>query len=194
MVGLLGNLQHHYKKYGANHSQDLARKWLLAKTQDLRVNRAALMRAGTNRNSVVVGRMYFFYYDPKTKETMEYYDRFPLIFPIEVYGDGSFLGLNLHYISPQLRLLLVDKLSEYRNNSKYDSSTKLRLSYQLLQGAKRFRTARPCIKKYLNNHVQSKFLEIPADEYDIACLIQSEWFMKANKTKVWKDSEQKSHW
>lgn len=194
MTGLLKLLHYRYVKFGAANSQDLARKWLLSKVNDLRVNRAALLRTPGLKTTTIIGKMYFYYYNPKTKETLPFYDRFPLVMPIELYSDGSWLGLNLHYISPELRLSLLDKLSEYKTNTKYDATTKLRLSYQLLQGAKRFRLAKPCLKRYLPGHVQSKFLEIPADEWDIACVLPSEFFMKTSKQQVWTDSKVKSQW
>jgi hypothetical protein len=39
--------------------------------------------------------------------------------------------------------------------------------------------------------VQSRFLEITADEWDIAALLPVESFMKADKSKVFADSEDK---
>jgi hypothetical protein len=134
--------------------------------------------------------MYFFYYDPKGKDTLPYYDRFPLVFPIERYSDG-FLGLNLHYIHPKQRIILLDKLSEFANNSAYDETTKLRLSYQMLKSASRIFEKTACMKRYLFKHVESKFLEINASEWDIAALIPAEYFMKEQKQKVWEESKDK---
>jgi hypothetical protein len=39
--------------------------------------------------------------------------------------------------------------------------------------------------------VQSRFVEIPADEWDIAALLPVEQFEKATKHKVWADSRKK---
>ena len=39
------------------------------------------------------GLMNFFVYSPKHEEKLPYYDRFPLVLPIEAYNNG-FLGLN----------------------------------------------------------------------------------------------------
>ena len=65
----------------------------------------------------MLGNMYLFSYDPKTKETLPYYDRFPLIIPFRPSvvsgkaGSGpGFYGLNLHYIPPRLRARLMDAL------------------------------------------------------------------------------------
>jgi hypothetical protein len=62
-----------------------------------------------------VGRMYMFFYDPKTKDTLPYYDRFPLIFIMEKYKDG-FLGMNLHYLPLVYRARLMDSLYTIERN------------------------------------------------------------------------------
>ena len=64
-----------------------------------RVQAYYLMRTGASQNRPVVtpGEMYMFYYDAKHKDTLPYWDRFPLVFPFSKVKDG-FLGLNLHYL------------------------------------------------------------------------------------------------
>ena len=42
------------------------------------------------------GRMYTFFYNPKTKDKLPYYDRFPLSMILGQDSDG-FIGLNFHY-------------------------------------------------------------------------------------------------
>jgi hypothetical protein len=134
--------------------------------------------------------MYFYFYDPKTKEKMKYYDRFPLVIPIEKYKDG-FLGLNLHYIHPKQRIILLDKLSATASNKTYDENTKLRISYAYLAAAAKAFEANPCIKRYLFSHVQSRFLEITANEWDIAVMLPVESFVGATTSKVYSDSRKK---
>jgi hypothetical protein len=134
--------------------------------------------------------MYFFYYDPKHKDKLPYYDRFPLVIPIERYPDG-FLGLNLHYIHPKQRIILLDKLSEFANNDKYNETTKLRLSYDLLSSASKVYELQACVKRYLYSHVESRFLEITADEWDIAALLPVHSFVGAPTSKVYSDSRKK---
>ena len=113
-----------------------------------------------------------------------------MVLPIEQYNDG-FLGLNLHYIHPKQRIILLDKLSEYANNTKFDKTTKLRLSYDLLSRASKTFEAKPCIKRYLFNHVESRFLEITADEWDIAALLPVSFFVGATANKVYAESRKK---
>ena len=56
----------------------------------------------------LMGRMYMYFYDPKTKETLPYYDRFPLIIMVKK-EKGGFTGLNLHYLPPVLRARFFDR-------------------------------------------------------------------------------------
>jgi len=188
MAYLLNRINEQLAKAGLQPRTNQARAWLRAKINNLKPSRQALLSdKGRTRDTTIIGRMYFYYYDPKTKDSLPYYDKFPLVIPIEQYRDG-FLGLNLHYIHPKQRILLLDTLSEFANNSKYDASTKLRLSYDLLKRAGTAYQATPCIKRYLFAHVQSRFVEITADEWDIAALLPLENFQKAPASKVYSDS------
>jgi hypothetical protein len=131
-----------------------------------------------------VGKMYMFVYDPKHKDTLPYYDTFPLIFPVEFYGD-SFLGINLHYLPPMLRAKLMDALYSTINNKKYDKTTQLVIGYQILKSASRFKYFEPCLKKYLMSQVGSAFIYIAPDEWDFALMLPTENFNKATKQQVW---------
>ena len=136
------------------------------------------------------GNMYLFRYDPKGKKTLPYYDSFPLIFPVEKYSDG-FLGINFHYLPPVLRAKLMDAVYSTVTNKKYDTTTKVRLSYDILKGASKYKAFKPTVKHYLNDHVRSPFLEITAVEWDIALFLPFERFQKATKETVWTDSRSK---
>ena len=190
MAYLIDRIKASLAKEGLTPRSNQARAWLQSKVAELRPTRAALMRdRNKSRESSVIGKMYFYFYDPKTKDTMPYYDRFPLVIPIESYNDG-FLGLNLHYIAPKYRMTLLDKLSVTASNDTYDEKTKLRLNYRYLANASRVFEATPCIKRYLYGHIQSRFLEITADEWDIAALLPMESFVGATTNKVHADSQE----
>ena len=191
MAYLIDRINEQLAKTGYTAGSNKARDWLRSKVGELRATPATLLRDKERlRNTQFIGGMFFFYYDPKTKDSLPYYDRFPLVIPIERYPDG-FLGLNLHYIHPKQRIILLDKLSEYRTNNKYDETTKLRLSYDLLKRASKAFEMTPCIKRYLANNVESRFVEISADEWDIAALLPVERFVGASTSKVWSDSRKK---
>ena len=190
MEYLIDRIKSSLAKEGLTPRSDQARAWLQSKIKELKPNRTSLMRDRNKlKESSVIGKMYFYFYDPKTKDTMPYYDRFPLVIPIESYNDG-FLGLNLHYIAPKYRMTLLDKLSVTASNKTYDEKTKLRLNYKYLANASRVFEATPCIKRYLFSQIQSRFLEITADEWDIAALLPMESFVGASTSKVYAESEE----
>ena len=190
MAYLLNRIKESLAKEGLTPRTNQARAWLHMKIKDLKPTRAALLKDRDRlKERSVIGKMYFYFYDPKTKEKMKYYDRFPLVIPIESYNDG-FLGLNLHYIHPKYRMTMLDKLSATASNSSYDEKTKLRISYQYLTAASKVFEATPCIKRYLFSQIESRFLEISADEWDIAALLPMESFVGASTSKVYADSQE----
>lgn len=135
-----------------------------------------------------VGRMFMFFYDPKSKDTLPYYDRFPLVFPFRMTPDG-FYGLNMHYLPPILRARLMDSLYPLVNNDKFDENTRLiRLSYDILESSARYKWFRPCVKRYLNAHVRSRFIRVHPKVWDIALMLPTQRFVKSAKTKVWRES------
>jgi hypothetical protein len=191
MAYLIDRINEQLAKTGYQARSRQARDWLKSKIPDLNptVKKVVIDKNRYVSNSVI-GKMYFFYYDPKTKDDLPYYDRFPLVIPIQMYRDG-FLGLNLHYIHPKHRIILLDKLSELATNNKFNETTRLRLSYSILSSFSKAFEATPCLKRYLSSHVQSRFVQIEANEWDIAALLPVEQFEKASTGKVWSDSRKK---
>lgn len=137
--------------------------------------------------TVLPGYLYMYLYDPKLKETLPYYDRFPLVFPYRKTQDG-FIGLNMHYLPYALRIELLDALLTFRNNNRLDETTRLKYSWAVIDGVSRYRAAQPCIKQYLIPHVRSQFRRINADDWATAMLLPVERFVGASKQEVWADS------
>ena len=143
-----------------------------------------LIRDGKRSRNVFFGRLNMFFYDPKFKNTLPYYDRFPLVLPIERYSDG-FLGINLHYLPIPLRVRLLDELMDYSTDTNFDSKTKINTDYQKLKNVK---LIKPTLKRYLAGHVKSAFRRIDGDEFTVATLLPVQRFTKASDNKVWTDS------
>lgn len=170
--------------------QESARLWYRKKASEISsVNTSRLMNDKKNLVNVIneesIGSMYMFVYDPKHKQTLPHYDTFPLVFPIDLKSNG-FLGINLHYLPPVLRASLMNNLYETINNKKYDSTTRLKISYQLLSGYSKFKYFEPCIKHYLYNYVNSNYLLVEPVNWDIALMLPTERFQKQSKDAVWK--------
>ena len=143
-----------------------------------------LIRDGKRNNKPFYGKLNMFFYDPKFKKKLPYYDTFPLVLPLETYSDG-FLGVNLHYLPIPLRIKLLDRLVDYSNNTAFDESTRLVVNYSRL---KKIKLVQPTIHKYLAGHVKSQFRRIDADEFTVATLLPVQRFKKASSKEVWAES------
>ena len=138
----------------------------------------------------MMGRMFMFEYEAKHAKTLPYYDSFPLIFPIEFQADG-FLGINLHYLPYNWRAILMDNLYDLRTNENMDESTRLALAmngYKMLSKSAKYRYFKPCVKKYLYDQVNSRYMEIPPEEWEIALFLPLERFVGESKRKVWNET------
>jgi hypothetical protein len=177
-------------QYGDVELRDWFRDKALQLTSSQTSINRTLNRQGAKASTVPtarIGRMLMYRYDPKHKATLPYYDKFPIIFPIEKYKDG-WLGINLHYLPPVYRARLMDALYDLINNDQYDETTKLKISYKLLANVAKTRYFRPCIKRYLFSHVKSSLVEIDPKEWDYCAFLPLARFAKADQRKVWDDS------
>jgi hypothetical protein len=168
-----------------------SRTWFRARIKEMgQINRNRLLQDSylTPKTRPTPGRMYMFFYDPKHKETLPYYDSFPLILMVGPAENG-FYGLNLHYLPPLVRAKLLDKLMETANNQRFDETTKLKINYQLLSSVAKFKEFEPCFKYYLTEHVQSKVVQVHPPEWDIAIFLPTEQFEKKSKNYVWRESK-----
>lgn len=141
--------------------------WLIDKAKSTNGVRNRLLGATQQqKGSTVMGKMYLFTYDAKHKDKLPIWDKYPLVFPIERYNDG-FLGLNVHYLGLREREALLGQLTKYASSRSMTERSRIMMTYDLLSGTKRLNSlARPCIKRYLFSQVRSKFVEIPATEWD----------------------------
>ena len=167
-----------------------AREWYRKTAGDFkRVDEKKLHKSDPDRlvSKLKLGNLYMFYYDAKHKETLPYFDRFPLIYPFKIQND-RFWGINLHYLPLPLRAKLMDALYDITNNTRFDESTKLMMTYKLLNTSSKFKWFKPCVKEYLFSQVQTRFMYVFPSEWDIALFLPLERFVGASKTQVWADS------
>ena len=54
--------------------------------------------------------------------------------------------------------------------------------------ASRLRYYKPCIKRYLNSHVKSRFVQIYPEEWNLAIFLPTERFTGSSKGKVFSDT------
>lgn len=170
-------------------NQNKAIDWFRATAETVATNPRKIIRDDPSRLTVTpkIGKMYMYYYYPKYAKTLPYWDRFPCIFPVELYSDG-WAGLNLHYLPITLRAKLMDELLTIASDDRMDERTKLTVSYKVLKGASRFSYFKPCYKRYLKTHMSSPLVEFHADEWNIVSFLPVERFQKASKETVWQES------
>ena len=143
-----------------------------------------LIRDGKRSSAPFYGRLNMFFYNPKHKKTLPYYDTFPLVLPLESYSDG-FLGINFHYLPIPLRIRLLDSVVDFSNNTKFDETTIIQADYARL---KNINLVKPTLHRYLAGQTKSDFRRIDADEFTVATLLPVQRFKKASAREVWKDS------
>ena len=181
MANIFDKLELEAFKAGITPRTQQSRDWFRRKAQQIRrVNRNAIMKEEPIQlsNRQIVGSMYMFFYDPKLKETLPYYDSFPLVIVIGP-AEGGFLGLNLHYIQdPEMRLKVLFNLTgidrkdvppNFRLNVTYDKNDPL---------------MKLCVKHYLRGHIRSNFIKIPVEEWEnIVPLETARWVYNTRKRK-----------
>ena len=139
-------------------------------------------------NGVIIGAMLLYQYDPKTKAKLPYWDKFPLVFPIELYRDG-FLAINVHYLPPQYRAQLMDALySTVSDKDNIDENTTLMISYKILNNASKFRYFKPTVHRYLFKHINSVVATIDPVNWDAALMLPLASFQKGAINTAWADS------
>ena len=191
MSNLFAKVEQEAFRAGITPRTKQSRDWFRSKLSSMgKVSRNTLMRDEqlklVNKSQPLIGSMNMFFYDPKHKDTLPYYDRFPLSVIVGP-AQGGFYGLNLHYLPPVLRAKMLDALMDVTNNKKYDDSTRFEVSYKLLVATSKLRFFKPCYKHYLFAHVKSRLARVSAPEWEIATFLPTADF-EGNRSKVYSDS------
>ena len=170
--------------------------WLMKRIQNIR-NPVSYIRPLTkethryvrpsDRQKFLMGGLYYFLYDPKTKADLPYYDKFPLVMPLKREADG-FLGLNFHYLPIRYRINFMKKLLPLAIYNDEDEIKRIRITYPILDASTRYKEFKPCIKKYLYGHVRSRILAVEPQEWDVALYLPIQQFRKEPAKTVWQES------
>ena len=189
MASLFDTLQAQAFRAGVTARTNASKKWFQANVKKLgQVNRTSLLKDDalepSSRN--IAGNMYMYFYDPKYKDELPYYDRFPLTIMVEP-AKGGFYGLNLHYLKPTVRAAFLDELMKTAPQKITDKS-RIRARYKLLASSKKYKEFKPCFKHYLTEHIKSKLVRVPMSEWEVAIFLATEQFKKKGKAAIWADS------
>ena len=190
MASLFDTLQANAFRAGVQARTKASKKWFEKNVENLKMpSRNALLKddALDPTSKTLIGSMYMYFYDPKHKKTLPYYDRFPLTIMVEP-AKGGFYGLNLHYLRPDIRAKFLDELMNLVPGKVNNTKRITKMKYDLLQSTRKYREFRPCFKHYLTSQIASKMVRVPMTEWEIAIFLPTEQFKKSGKTNVWKES------
>lgn len=138
---------------------------------------------------ITPGRMYFFEYDAKHKDTLPVWDRYPLIFPFSEYkakdGMTIVLGLNMHYLPPALRMVAFKALLKFKSEPRYRKHTKLALEWGALTALAESKYFKHAVHAYRMDHMKSVFVEIPSQSWELMLFLPLARFQKGGKSLAW---------
>lgn len=160
----------------------------LGKTAENVVNPQEFEKKVTQPKKITPGLFYIFGYNPLNKNTLPYYDKFPLVLVLKLVPHG-FIGLNMHYIDPHSRAIFMDRLYEYESMDRNLGSTKININYNILKDKRSLSYYRPCIKRYYITNIRKFIAKVPQEEWDIFLFMPTEKFQNENKEDVWAKSQ-----
>ena len=141
------------------------------------------------------GQLLFFKYIPTDEKFLErktknYYDIFPLIFVTETHR-GGFQGINLHYLSPDMRIMLFDtieKLLPIIPGYKIEAN-RTKINYEKLKRSKTtLKFFAPCYRQYRWSGLQKPPIAIPYQFWKLLAEKDLGYFMKGKKSLIYLDS------
>lgn len=136
-----------------------------------------------------IGKLYFFEYDAKHKDTLPIWDRYPLVFPFSMYkakdGMTIVVGLNMHYLPPQLRMVAFKSLLSLRNESRYRKNTKLKMEWEVLKSMSGHKLFEHAVHAYRLDHLRSVLVEIPSQSWEMAIFLPTQRFQKGSSQTAW---------
>jgi len=184
------------ERFREREAQREAIKWFIGTLRGTQQNNVGsgdldpnlLLQNRRSTVNLIPGQIYFMRYDPKHKDTLPYYDTAPLFILLDIRDDMLF-GINTHYLPYRLRIQLINALLDTITASKWDHKTKAKINYQMVKSMSKYGICKPALKSYLFNHMRSKLVRIPAENWKKVAYLPIETFVKASKNRVWRDSE-----
>jgi len=155
-------------------------QWFQTNVRDIRRTPSSIMKENQNFvTRIELGKMYMFMYEAKRKDKLKYYDYFPVTICLKRYSTG-FMGVNLHYLAPKYRALLMDGLYEFYREIEDDSY--FQIKYPTIKSVSKLRWAKPCIKQYQYPYIDSRIVEVQPEHMDMVVMLPSQKFMTKGTT------------
>ena len=177
------NLENRIKKLGIRKGTIEALTWFRnAATRLGKISQNKIIEGYKPAKVLKQGELYFFRYDPKLKDKLDVYDEYPLIFVIELYNNG-FLGLNLHYLPPKLRQVVLIRFAGTLDFSEHKARP---INYAISKAILSDKYLKQMIKRYLNKQLLSPLVVIPEEDWDKVVFLPLARFHKKTKHAVWR--------
>lgn len=159
--------------------------WFRARViKDIKVKQTALLdnsiysRKSGTENKQLVGKLYFYEYEAKDPgdPDLNIYDQYPLcfFFSSSRSNDGKTLlhGLNLHYLAPKERMILLLELLTLRSSKVTRPQMRLKLSWDMIKAVSKHALYEKAVHTYRVDRLQSRLVEIPANDWSIVVFLQ----------------------
>lgn len=124
------------------------------------------------------GRIYMFGYDAKYKDTLPYWDQYPLIVCLGSTATHM-LGLNLHYIPPKARERFLESLLKFSSTTTITNKTKLKIDWSKV---KAFPGAQHMIKMYLASHIRLGLMEVAPKDWHNVIHLKTQKFVSKGRS------------
>lgn len=167
-----------------------SRAWYDQLTRQLastHINERDLFNKANTDSRIYPGKFYMYFYDPKHKATLPYYDRFPLTVPYKALPDG-FIGLNFHYLGYYQRIKLLTAMMKFATGPLSSEHTRLQYTWSMVSHIAQAPLVKHCVKRYLFGHVQSKFIEIRPSDWHTAMFLPVARFVGKNQHNIWAEN------
>lgn len=155
-----------------------------------RIGTAAMFRDRSMwKEKFAFGKMYFFEYVAKHKDTLPVWDRYPLVFPFSAYkakdGMTIVVGLNMHYLQPALRMVAFRALLKFRTEKRYRKNTKLDLEWAAIANMAESKYFKHAVHSYRLDHLRSTLVEVPSQSWELALFLPTARFIgDVSKIKI----------
>lgn len=145
-------------------------------------------------NRIVPGQLVLFeYFEPKTKDKLEYYDASPCTIFFGVFNSKQgrrILGFNIHYYPPKMRYAIMDKIFKiYRPvYTKYFTTGTTKeidaFDYSYLITALRRQGLEFGVREYIPSLIGKTWM-IPPNQWQVAVFTEG-WFKKKTRAAIMK--------
>lgn len=144
-------------------------------------------KTGTERNQII-GKMYFFQYEAEQAGDAELgiYDEFPLVFIFNTsrskQGKQLIHAINLHYIIPAERQVLLHELLKIRSSKRMRRNTRIKLTWDVIKAVSTAPIYERMVHTYRVDRMKSRLIEIPAQDWGIVVFLQLQRWVSLSST------------